>query len=238
MMLSEGSIPEQHMKAFDLTYSWNVYNALSLVLSGKKPPTLFDDLLKSESLQFPVGALRMRFNTNHDKNAWDAPAIEKYGKDGLKLSAVLINTIPGVPLIYTGEEVANDRRLSLFEKVDVDWNRSREMGDLYQRLFLLRKAHKALSRGEMIKLTSNSDEKVYAFFRVAGADKVLTVLNFSGEACSALLTIPMKQIFAGQKKAIMEDDFTKDRIDVGTAFSDTVDVSLEPLDYRVYVQEK
>ena len=60
----------------------------------------------------------MRFVTNHDKNAWDAPAVTKFGPDGLKLAVALVATMPGVPMIYTGEEVANDRKLSLFEKVE------------------------------------------------------------------------------------------------------------------------
>ena len=238
MMLSEGSIPEHHMKAFDLTYSWNIYNGLNLVIHGQKPATLFDNLLKAESLQFPVGSLRMRFNTNHDKNAWDAPAIEKYGPQGLKLSAVLINILPGVPLIYTGEEVANDRRLSLFEKVNVDWSRSNEMGELYQQLFQMRKAHKALSRGEMIKVHSSLDRDIYAFFRVAGKDKVLTMLNFSSEPLIASIEIPVNLVFAGQAENTMKDIFTGEEIEVGEGLSDTLSIALQPLGYKVYVMEK
>ena len=238
MMLSEGSIPEHHMKAFDLTYSWNIYNGLNLVIHGQKPATLFDNLLKAESLQFPVGSLRMRFNTNHDKNAWDAPAIEKYGPQGLKLSAVLINILPGVPLIYTGEEVANDRRLSLFEKVNVDWSRSNEMGELYQQLFQMRKAHKALSRGEMIKVHSSLDHDIYAFFRVAGKDKVLTMLNFSSEPLIASIEIPVNLVFAGQAENTMKDIFTGEEIEVGEGLSDTLSIALQPLGYKVYVMEK
>lgn len=235
MMLSEGSAPEQHMKAFDITYSWNVYNALDLLINGRKPATLLDDVLKSESLQFPVGALRMRFNTNHDKNAWDAPALLKYGREGLRLSAVVINTLPGVPLIYNGEEVANYRKLGLFEKVNIDWKRSTEMGELYQKLFLVRQAHKALSRGEMIRVPSDHDKDVYAFFRVAGKDKVFAVLNFSHDIQVARIVVPMKQLFAGLKKSTMEDVFTQERIQVGATAPDTVTVVLDSLDYRVFV---
>jgi glycosidase len=238
MMLSEGSIPDHHMKAFDLTYSWNMYNTLDLLINGKKSATLLDDLLKTELLQFPVGALRMRFNTNHDKNAWDAPAIEKYGKQGLKISAVVINTIPGVPLIYTGEEVANNKRLGLFEKVDVDWKASHEMEGLYQKLFLLRHAHKALSRGEMVKIKTDVDHEVYAFFRIAGKDKILVVLNFSREPRTATLTIPMTRLFAGQTRTTIKDVFTGERIEVGAQSPDTVAVTLEPMEYRVYALEK
>ena len=50
MMLSEGCIPEHHVTAFDLTYSWNVYDVLENVIKGSIPVTIFDDLLKSESI--------------------------------------------------------------------------------------------------------------------------------------------------------------------------------------------
>jgi glycosidase len=238
MMLSEGSLPEHHLKAFDITYSWNVYNALDLLIHGKKPATLLDDILKTESLRFPVGSLRLRFNTNHDKNVWDMPAIQKYGSDGLKLSAVVINTIPGVPLIYTGEEVANERKLSLFEKVDVDWSRSTVMGELYQKLALMRQIHKAFSRGEMVKVPSNFDADVYAFFRIAGRDKMFAVLNFSSEPRYATVTIPMARLFAGQQPSIMKEIFTGEEIEVGEDSPETLAIALEPFDYRVFVAEK
>jgi hypothetical protein len=112
------------------------------------------------------------------------------------------------------------------------------MEGLYQRLFLLRHAHKALSRGEMVKVQTDFDQDVFAFFRIAGKDKLLVVLNFSHESRTATLTIPMARLFAGQKKTIMKDVFTGDRIEVGAKSIDTVATELEPLDYRVYVLEK
>ena len=45
MMLSEGSLPEHHRSAFDITYSWGVYNAMSPLLGSVKPPALLDDIL-------------------------------------------------------------------------------------------------------------------------------------------------------------------------------------------------
>lgn len=234
MMLSEGTLPEQHMKAFDLTYSWNIYDVLDPLLKGKKPATLIDDILKSESLQFPKGSLRMRFNTNHDKNAWDSPAVTKFGADGLKLSAVLVNTLPGVPLLYNGEEVANDKKLGLFEKVDVDWTRPRDMGELYKRLFQLRKENKALSRGEMIKLASSSDQDVYAFARTAGKDRVVVVLNFSEEPRFVTVTVPLSKVGQGRKKIALQSVFSEEKFEVGEASKEQIVLALEPRDYRVY----
>lgn len=235
MMLSEGTIPEHHMKAFDLTYSWNIYDILDPLLKGRKPVTLLDGIFKAEAMQFPTGSLRMRFNTNHDKNAWDAPAVTKFGMDGLKLSAVLVNTIPGVPLIYNGEEVANDRKLSLFEKVSIDWSRPAVMRDLYQKLFRLRKEHKALSRGEMVRVRSSADQDVYAFFRLAGSDRVLVVLNFSAEPRIANLDLPLSRIIPRTKKATLTEVFTGEVSEVVPPTSEELVLALEPREYRVFI---
>lgn len=235
MMLSEGSLPEHHMQAFDLTYSWNIYDVIDPLLKGKRPATLLDDILRTESLQFPLGSLRMRFNTNHDKNAWDMPAVEKFGMDGLKLSAVLVNTLPGVPMIYTGEEVANNRKLGLFEKVDVDWSGTREMGDLYGKLFHLRKTNKALSRGDMIRLASMHDQDVYAFVRRAGKDKVLVVMNFSAEPRFSAVSIPMEKLFPGTRSISLHEIFSDSIAEVTVETGEQIVLALEPKDYRVYV---
>ena len=190
MMLSEGSLPEHHVKAFDITYSWNIYDVLEPLLSGKRPVALIDQILRTEGLQFPRGSLRMRFTTNHDKNAWDAPAVKKFGTAGVQLATVLINTLPGVPLIYTGEEVANDRRLDLFEKVNVDWTRPRAVGEIYRTLFELRTQNSALSRGDMVRVTGTAANEVYAFLRTAGKARVFVVLNFAPEVRRVKLQMP------------------------------------------------
>jgi len=132
----------------------------------------------------------MRFTTNHDKNAWDAPALKKFGPEGLRLATVLFNNLTGIPLIYTGEEVANDRMLDLFEKVEVDWTRPRALGEIYRRLFELRTQDSPLSRGDMLRVTGTAANDVYAFLRIAGKRRVFVVMNFSAEPRRAKLQMP------------------------------------------------
>lgn len=238
MMLSEGSLPEHHMKAFDMTYAWSVYNALNLIINGGKSVTILDDILKNEHLQFPTGSLRMRFNTNHDKNASDTPAVKKFGEEGLKAATVLIATMPGVPLMYTGEEVANDRVLSLFEKVGVDWTRPRDMQQLYTTLFNLRRDHKALSRGEMIRVPARHEKDVYAFFRVAGNDKVLVVINFSAEARFTTLDIPMGRVFPRQPSVVLHDVFTDYNPEITVDTGSQLVLAMEAMSFHVFVAER
>ena len=79
----------------------------------------------------------------------------------------------------------------------MDWNTSSDMKELYKKLFQLRKEHKALSRGEMIRAVSSQDQDVYAFFRVAGNEKILVILNFSSEPRYTSIFVPMEEIFPG-----------------------------------------
>jgi glycosidase len=235
MMLSEGSIPEHHMAAFDITYSWNVYDQLLPLLTGKSPATTLDQLMRNEYLTFPTGALRLRFVTNHDKNAYDAPAVLKFGVAGLKVATVLVNTLPGVPLIYNGEEVANDRKLSLFEKVNIDWRRPRDMGMLIRTLDLLRKDHKAISRGEMIRVPSNNDRQIYGFFRSAGSDRVFVVLNLADAPFNAELTIPMEHLFPRRVKIEMKEIFSGKNVEiVMEGGKGTIGLEMDAYGYRVY----
>lgn len=190
MLLSEGSLPEHHIKAFDLTYSWNVYDVLDKIIYGSTPATIFDELLKSESYRYPRESLRMRFNSNHDKNAYDGAAVKKFGVQGAKATAVLAFTCPGVPLIYNGDEVGNDKKLNLFEKINIDWSKGSDFRRLYETLSTLRQSHKAFRAGIYHTVPNSANRKVYSFIRTKEEDTVLVVINFGSNEENISLTIP------------------------------------------------
>lgn len=219
MMLSEGSLPEHHVYAFDVTYSWNIYDVLEPLLTGVRPPELIDQILRTESLQFPRGSLRMRFTTNHDKNAWDEPAVVKFGSDGLIMANVLTFTLPGLPLIYNGEEVGNATKLSLFEKVDIDWAAGDTMGQLFTSLSRLRREHPALVAGPLERLARPGTPSVYAFRRIADADTVAVFLNFGS-----------KPVTVGGLSGDGRDAFTGESVRAGSV------LTLGPRGYRVLLE--
>ncbi len=179
LMLAEGSLPEQHLEAFDLTYSWNVYDALSRIIRKGHLPSALDGVFESEKYKFPRGSLRLRFNENHDKPR----ATRFFGYDGALVSALIVNTIPGVPLIYNGQEFGDTNNLSLFEKEtilqDTNSERSRRFYAFYKKIFNFRKNSLALRRGEMIKAKTLNDDKVYAFWRKFENETVLAIANLS-----------------------------------------------------------
>jgi len=179
MMLAEGKNPDDHLKAFDLTYSWNVYDVLSEVVREKRTVNILDQKLGREHLRYPKNALRMRFISNHDKNVQDGPSVQLYSKAGAKAAAALIFTLPGVPLIYNGDEVGNSKKLNLTDKVDIDGSQDGDFRREYTKLAELRGAHPALREGSYQRIWCSDSTRVFAFQRVRGNDTVCVLINFS-----------------------------------------------------------
>ncbi|MFH1131571.1 MAG: alpha-amylase family glycosyl hydrolase, partial [Pseudomonadota bacterium] len=187
IMLSEGTYPEHHLKAFDLTYGWNLYGLLAQLISRQIAPDQIDSLLAQERRVFPAGSLRLRFSSNHDENAWDKPDVEKFGADGTLLAAVIVNTLPGVPLLYNGQEVGNSLKLGLFEKFTIDWNVKNHYRSFYSQLYAARKNGSALSAGSFVRIHTSADNSVYAFLRATPGDTILVAINFGAASFSGSL---------------------------------------------------
>jgi len=192
MMLAEGALPNLHMKAFDLTYAWNIYDVIGKIFDGSTPASAIDSVLERESRAYPRGSLRLRFNTNHDKNAFDAPSIKRYGSSGDSLTIALIAALPGVPLIYNGDEVGNPEQLSLFEQVPINWNRDGAFRSFYEKIFSIRNSHDELKVGEYRVLPTSDGRDVFAFERKVGKKIALCIFNFAS-ANNSLVTISVEQ---------------------------------------------
>ncbi|MFO0838820.1 MAG: alpha-amylase family glycosyl hydrolase [Phycisphaerae bacterium] len=182
MMLAEDDDPAQHLSAFDMTYDWHTYDALKGFGDSIVKPGAIAAILSEQSLDFPAGSLRMRFGSNHDKNAWDTPAATRYGPEGVKTVAALIFTMPGIPLIYNGDEIGNATRLPLFEKTVVDWEHEAPgMRALYESLTKARREHASLRRGEIRFFDNVLRAGVLGFTRFSPDDITFVVLNLGKE---------------------------------------------------------
>lgn len=209
MMLAEGQLPEQHLKAFDITYNWHFYGRMSQVIKGDRSALSLDSLLKEETTQFPKGSLRMLLSSNHDENAWDNPDVVKYGKEGAKLAAALINSYPGVPLLYNGQEVGSSQKLGLFDKFEINWNQGKDFFDFYTKLYAIRKQHPALEEGTYTLMKNSRPDVVYTFLRQIGEDIILTAFNFAAGERTTQVDIPKElqnkkfiNLFTGKKVAL------------------------------------
>lgn len=179
-MLAEAEKPAMH-QAFDMTYSWGFYKLMNKVAKGEKNASDIVKYLKEDIEEYPPDAFRMRFTTNHDENSWNGTVFERLG-DAAPAFGALTVAVPGMPLLYGGQEAGLDKRLKFFEKDPIDWKKSK-FRKLYTKLFNLKLNSKALLNGDeggqMIYLSKPSEKNLLAFVRQKDDDKVTFVFNLS-----------------------------------------------------------
>src|SRR5690606_34402150 len=109
-----------------------------------------------------------------------------------------------LPLIYSGQEIPNRRRLAFFEKDALDWSHPPALHDFYKRLLGLRRW---LGRGPWTTSihTGKMSRHILAYRHAAESREALVLLNLSGQAQQADLDLPLAtgsfvDLFSGEKK--------------------------------------
>jgi len=113
---------DSYSSVFDVTYAWRwMHDSEKLPDQDQLPAALKQLKATLQHYQsLPVGAEKLYFTSNHDENSWNGTAFEKYGALSPVLTAFIF-LYPGVPLIYSGQEIPNNKRLKFFDKDQLDW---------------------------------------------------------------------------------------------------------------------
>ena len=112
---------------------------------------------------------------------------------------MLTYTLPGMPLIYSGQEAVNTRRLEFFERDPIRF-KDRSRAPLYTRLSAFKHAHPALAAGEAggdLRILTTGNDDLFAFRRVKGSDVITVVVNLSYHPVS----VPSAQGLGGGRLA-------------------------------------
>ncbi len=172
----------EFMQVFDAAYTWKWMHSCEKYY---KEEISFNELMTVlENYSHSVG-LKCWFTSNHDENSWNGTEYEKYGEMA-ELLAVFSCTWPGVPLIYSGQELPNRKRLQFFEKDVIAWNDSCALHQFYRNLLHLRKDFCALNAQAPVERVFSNVDKLLAFKRTDASSEILILLNFSDQA------IPLK----------------------------------------------
>jgi glycosidase len=201
--LAECEILEYH-EAFDVTYGWEVMRATEKYMKQEIPFADVKPLLTAYS-QYPAGSRKLLYTSNHDENTYNGTEYEKYGIVAQAM-AVFTCTWPGIPLIYSGQEKPNKKRLPFFEKDHIDWEGEHELSDFYRSLLTLRKKNLALQENASVLLLATEHPDVLAYLCRRQKDKVLVLLNLSKESAEFEINHPA---VAGEYSDLFTGDGTR-----------------------------
>lgn len=226
-MLAEWEDPALNEIAFDMSYTWDFHHAIEDIAKNKKDASCLDSLFYKEFQKWQKDAYRMYFTSNHDENTWNGTAYEKFG-DGLKAFTVLTFTIPGMPLIYSGQEAGLNKRLKFFDKDVIEWKKD-EMSDFYKALIKIKKDNQALWNGayggDMRILKNSAHKNVFAFTRTKNDNKLLIVLNLSGNQGTVKIEDSTTN---GKWKEVLTN--------AEVEFHDNTELPIKPWDYKIFVK--
>ncbi|MEF9923969.1 MAG: alpha-amylase family glycosyl hydrolase [Muribaculaceae bacterium] len=237
-MLAESPAADLVKKAFDMNYNWpmkDLMNEISLT-SGEnkrhaakkdkapiKTALSIDSLLAVQAKDYVKDTYMMNMITNHDLNSWDGTEMERYGK-GLETFAILSYTLPGMPLIYTGQETGMNHAFEFFKKdVSPNWTKNKFF-DFYKKLNELKHSQSALNAGiegaPMMRYNTVSPS-AFIFSRTNDDGGIYVFTNLSGK--------PVKLEYTDLEPK--EEDLATN---IFTGKAEKFPTTLAPWEYRVY----
>jgi alpha-amylase len=224
---NEGIDNPQYYQAFDACYTWKWMHETGEYYKKHNDLDSLKNLLQQyDSAGGKPDAMDLWFTTNHDENSWNGTEYEKYG-DMAKAMAVHNFTWNGLPLVYSGQEMPNKKRLKFFDKDPIEWNSKYELQDFYKTLHTLKANNPALRAGDTAVttywLTTDTKANVLAYLRKNGNHEVLVLLNLTKEKIQ--FTVTDRNVTGTYKNAFSNaaNDFTTEK-----------SFEMQPWEYLVY----
>jgi glycosidase len=160
---------------FDCSYAWNWMHLTESFMQQKAGVADLKAALAEYQRKKLPQTNHLFFTSNHDENSWNGTEYEKYREGALPL-AVLACTWNGIPLIYSGQELPNNKRLKFFEKDPIEWKQKPALHTFYKTLLELRSAF-GDEATSILMLDTEADSRLLAFLKISRLRQNLVVLN-------------------------------------------------------------
>lgn len=182
-MLAESEKKDLFKEAFDMGYNWEGHHLMNQLATGETSVEKWDEYMSRNENDYQEDDILMNFITNHDENSWNGSVKERMGNKAETMLAFSY-MIPGMPLIYSGQEYDMDYRLKFFEKDTIPKIKGNTW-DLLKKLGELKNTNAALNGGKnaasYTRLETNKDNSVYAIKREKSGDVVYFIANLSAQ---------------------------------------------------------
>lgn len=194
-MLAESEDKDLFEEAFDMGYNWEGHHILNAIAKGEKNAKDLGDYLEKIDTTYQEDDYLMNFVTNHDENSWSGSVNERMG-DAAEVMTALTFTMPGMPLIYSGQEYDMQKRLRFFEK-DTIPHQKNKFWPILSKLGALKNNSIALdgskTSAKCIEIENSKENAIFSFKRTQGDDKVIFIGNLTDKEKS--FTVDLKGEF-------------------------------------------
>jgi alpha-amylase len=200
-----------------MQYAWEGHHILNTVAKGKANATTIISYLQKQDSIKNIPDIKMNFITNHDENSWSGTVKERMG-DASSLMTTLVYTLPGMPLIYSGQEYDLDYQLKFFEKDSIPKTKGATW-NLLEKLGTLKKNNTALNGGKNAanySILHTNNENVLAFNRNKNKISIYFIGNLSNKV----------QTFSANLEGSFIDVLTDEKLVL-----DTKKIELKPWEY-------
>lgn len=199
-LLAESELPEHvNSGSFHAIYSWSLHYILNEIAVGRQSIKDIDHWYATVKSRLHQGSYLL-FTSNHDENSWSGSEIERMG-EAHKAFAVLVNTMDGISLLYSGQEEPMAHRLKFFDKDEVGF-RNYAYAPFYTKLHKLKHENPALWNneygGQLTRILPH--DYIYAFRRENGPNRVTVLINLSKQRQEITLDtdISGSEVFSGK----------------------------------------
>ena len=191
-MLAEAWEPELLKDGlFDMAYGWEVHHTMNRIAQGKNTVKDWDKLILDNQKKYNTNDILMNFVDNHDENSWNGTTKSRLAKAEEAMTA-LSYVMPGMPLIYSGNEYGLNHSLKFFEKDSIPKTKGAAW-ELRRKLGKLKTDNSALNGGKKSasykKIATPNDTEILAFEREKNGEKIIYIANLSDKTISTSLPI-------------------------------------------------
>ncbi|MEH6679459.1 MAG: alpha-amylase family glycosyl hydrolase [Sediminicola sp.] len=218
----KGAVPEVYKLGYDAAYDWTANMSWVSQWSWeyeydeRRTKTLFNHPDVDQRGPLLKKALFQNGGNNHRKLFYlqnnDLPGfIRDHGTEKTKMAAALLFSLPGIPLLYNGQEIGHSGHpysTDAFFKRD-ETVRSLDGEGLfghYQNLIELHKSYGALSGTQMAPLNASPEGPIVSFHRWEGSQNFIIAVNLSDSTIEAKVALsePLKKMYLPGKDALRD----------------------------------
>jgi cyclomaltodextrinase / maltogenic alpha-amylase / neopullulanase len=197
LLLAEASAREPYydLVGFDAVYDWtnhlgewawrDAFEAGASTAARLRAALMGSRAVEADAPMPRSGALVFRFLNNNDTGE---RFVTRYGVARTRLAATMLLTLPGLPLLYTGDEIGAEFE-PYHEGPVLSWTDAHGLREHYARLVALRREHAVLRSERLAILETSHPESVLAYVRPGEQreEDVIVLLNYHPQPVRAAL---------------------------------------------------